>query len=488
MNADPDQATRLKQFNVYRHPVQGYRALHTGWSWPAFLFDWIWAFSGKMWKTGVFVLLAYLVLNAVVALVHNTKCVPGVFPTCSLSVFVAPYAAAVILLWLKAYLGGAGNRLSAETLATRGYQFIGNTLARSGDDAIARACNGELDQAPLTSDGSVTDAQEGAFAFVGGLPRGRGNQIFLLVFAILVPISLALSLRSLEPHSFDGTKLVDKWTETQTFALAEIGNPDAQRLVGRAYQHGDGVPKDAGMAMVWYQRAANNGETTAMMELARRYWQGKSIAKDTPKAIEWYTKAANAGWSPAQNDLGWIYATGEDGVAVNYKEAFRLFRQASDFWHRWDAEGKAKYDFKCDHGCLGLGFLYAKGLGVPKDATKADLYLRQGMKGELIIAPHFGYYFLRNLDAVNLVAQMYFEGDGVPADFNKGLELLRHAVIVGDEPARNALLAGAVLSCKKLLGGSKAYEGCRSQRLSDARGFIAAGDELRRKNQLSDWD
>lgn len=48
----------MQPSKVYKHSVYGFPTLEMGWSWPAFLFDGIWAFSGKLWLFGSGILAA----------------------------------------------------------------------------------------------------------------------------------------------------------------------------------------------------------------------------------------------------------------------------------------------------------------------------------------------------------------------------------------------------------------------------------------------
>jgi TPR repeat protein len=51
--------------------------------------------------------------------------------------------------------------------------------------------------------------------------------------------------------------------------------------------------------MIWYQKAANNGNTTAMHRIGVMYRYGFGAIENIPTAIEWFTKAANQGHATA---------------------------------------------------------------------------------------------------------------------------------------------------------------------------------------------
>jgi len=50
-----------RTFEVLKHPLKGLEAVKRGFSWPAFLFTWIWAVVNRLWLLGiVFVILSLL--------------------------------------------------------------------------------------------------------------------------------------------------------------------------------------------------------------------------------------------------------------------------------------------------------------------------------------------------------------------------------------------------------------------------------------------
>ncbi len=60
------------------------------------------------------------------------------------------------------------------------------------------------------------------------------------------------------------------------------------------------------------------------------YDSGQGVPKDTLVAIEWYEKAAAQGDSNALLNLGAIYATG-DGVLTDYTKAIEYYKKSADF-------------------------------------------------------------------------------------------------------------------------------------------------------------
>ncbi|MEW5298686.1 MAG: hypothetical protein WDW36_001778 [Sanguina aurantia] len=71
------------------------------------------------------------------------------------------------------------------------------------------------------------------------------------------------------------------------------GNPSAQMVLGRSYEHGNGVGVDLMRALYYYCEAAEQGESEAMFCLAKFYERGKgNSTPDLSLALEWYKRAA----------------------------------------------------------------------------------------------------------------------------------------------------------------------------------------------------
>jgi TPR repeat protein len=73
---------------------------------------------------------------------------------------------------------------------------------------------------------------------------------------------------------------------------AEAGDPEAQFKLGEMYAAGDGVPKNAGKAVEWYQKAAAQGDVSAQLTLAAMYIGGDCVGRDLVRAYAWCSLAA----------------------------------------------------------------------------------------------------------------------------------------------------------------------------------------------------
>jgi TPR repeat protein len=99
--------------------------------------------------------------------------------------------------------------------------------------------------------------------------------------------------------------------------LAEQGNADAQRGIGRMYARGDGVPQDYSEAAKWYRLAVEQGHAWAQVDLAQLYRGGHGVPQDLAQTVDLYRKAAEQGYALAQYRLGFLYESGE-GVLQHF--------------------------------------------------------------------------------------------------------------------------------------------------------------------------
>jgi TPR repeat protein len=112
--------------------------------------------------------------------------------------------------------------------------------------------------------------------------------------------------------------------------LVGQGNVEAQEKIGTLYATGqDGVNRDYGQAMFWYQSAAELGDARAQTDIGWMYENGWGVKQDPEEAAKWYRKAAGRGDYVAQRKVGQIYAGGW-GVTRDPEEATKWFRKAAD--------------------------------------------------------------------------------------------------------------------------------------------------------------
>src|SRR3954452_2135153 len=75
----------------------------------------------------------------------------------------------------------------------------------------------------------------------------------------------------------------------------EPSDPAEMAELARRYQNGLGCPRDIGRALLYYKRAASDGEPTAMLALGDLYHEGQCVPQDLRYAMQMYRQSAEAG-------------------------------------------------------------------------------------------------------------------------------------------------------------------------------------------------
>jgi TPR repeat protein len=181
------------------------------------------------------------------------------------------------------------------------------------------------------------------------------------------------------------------------------GEVYAQFGMGLKYSKGDGIPKDEGEALKWFQKASDQGYAKAQIELGLMYSNGRGISRNYSEAVKWYRKAAEQGAAEAQSDLGLMYYRGW-GVGKDYSAAAGWFRKAAD-------QGFAKAQFN-------VAVCYENGDGVSKDYLEAvKWYRRAADRGDA--------------EAQSDLGLMYYNGRGVSKNYSEAVRWFRFAADQG---------------------------------------------------------
>ncbi|KAK3833575.1 MAG: hypothetical protein J3R72DRAFT_477989, partial [Linnemannia gamsii] len=133
---------------------------------------------------------------------------------------------------------------------------------------------------------------------------------------------------------------------------ADQGDSISQCNIGDLYS----VAKDYAEAMIWFQKATQQGYAYAQSRIGCFYHGGFGVSQNYAEAMIWYQKAAEQGHAEAQNDIGHLYKLGQ-GVSQDYAEAMTWYRKAAEQGH-----ATAQYN---------IGYLYDRGHGVSQDYTEA---------------------------------------------------------------------------------------------------------------------
>lgn len=185
---------------------------------------------------------------------------------------------------------------------------------------------------------------------------------------------------------------------------AQDGDVQAQLALAKAYHLGEGIEKDEGQAVRWWEKAAEHGDVSAQVNVGVAYWHGAGVPKNYGAAVRWFTKAADQGNPVGQSGLGVLYHLGQ-GVTQDEAEAVRWWKKAAE---QGDitAEGN-------------LGTAYGLGMGVPKDTAES---LRWHTK-----AAENG-----NAASQFSLGMFYLQGAGVPKDEAEGVKWLRKSAEQGN--------------------------------------------------------
>lgn len=112
-------------------------------------------------------------------------------------------------------------------------------------------------------------------------------------------LSEAVKYHSTHPSCWYNLGIGQQRTGNQSLALtayrraAELGYADAQFVLGVMYENGSsGLPKDAGQAMLWYHKAANQGSADALNSIAWTFATSADPGVRNPAAALDYAQRA----------------------------------------------------------------------------------------------------------------------------------------------------------------------------------------------------
>jgi len=180
---------------------------------------------------------------------------------------------------------------------------------------------------------------------------------------------------------------------------AELGDPEAQYLMGVFVLEGHGAPKAPTEAFAWFQKSADQGVVGAYERLGAMYAEGLGVSQDYQAAAKWFHAAAEAGDHDALMHVGVMHMNGF-GFEADPAVALKHYQDAAE-------RGNA-------NGCLQLGILYATGERVIQSYATAAHWYRKAWELGL---PEGAY---------NL-AELHLQGLGVSQNENAAIELLENA-------------------------------------------------------------
>jgi hypothetical protein len=108
----------VKQYKIFKHPSGATEAVKQGWSWPAFLFSFVWAMVKKMWAIGI----GLFILSVIFISMVGTG---------------ADLLINIISIIVSLVFGMYGNFWREKNLDSRGYEMQRTVTAANPEEAIA---------------------------------------------------------------------------------------------------------------------------------------------------------------------------------------------------------------------------------------------------------------------------------------------------------------------------------------------------------------
>ena len=249
---------------------------------------------------------------------------------------------------------------------------------------------------------------------------------------------------------------------------AEAGDVESQAWYGNLHLRGAGVEKSREKAVLWWQKAAEQGEPQARFNLAVHLLERSPERRD--EALALLEASAAQGFTDAQtrlallrgrdhpDSLSLLRASAEDGDAMAMNELATAYADgrgvardgsAAASWYRKALErGELR-------AAVGLGALYESGLGVPKDPIEAlRLYRRAAEAG--LPGGHLK------------VGDAYKEGRGVRKNLGQAIAHWRIAAEGGHEIAQFNLAWALITTGRDVPEGARWLEKAAEQDMAQA--------------------
>ena len=192
---------------------------------------------------------------------------------------------------------------------------------------------------------------------------------------------------------------------------AQLNDPEAYYFLGVMHYYGnaDGVEKSTEEAMRYFKLAADKGHQPAQVNLGMLLLGDKSNTNNAALAVTYFTRAAEGGDSDAQWCLGRTYYEARVGRNPDFARATSWFRKSADAGNAF--------------GLFHMGIVYEYGLAVNQGFHKAGEYYSRAADME-------------NLDAMYYLGLLHAYGRGYPQDIHKASLLFKRAAESGHAPSQ----------------------------------------------------
>lgn len=208
--------------------------------------------------------------------------------------------------------------------------------------------------------------------------------------------------------------------------MAETGNIDAQAWLGSLQLENSNTEEGLG----WLEKAANAGAAYGQYALGLAYFKGTGLKQDKAEALRLFKLASDQDSSAAQLEAGRMLMLG-DGCERDQGGGLELVRRSAD-------------NLELD-AILFLGrYYYGDEKRGSRDAAQAFAWFRLGA---VMLMPEAQYW----------LGRMYYEGKGVPKDYNRAIQWLVESAKQGYQPAA-VYLNGDEARKKEMASARQAYQ------------------------------
>lgn len=228
-------------------------------------------------------------------------------------------------------------------------------------------------------------------------------RLLILLFVILLLCNGNLGC------SFNTNQKNVKSEIKQEVIKKEVNDVDKFVALAKEFSNKPGRENES-KAVEYWQKAAELGNAEAQYVMGQEYLLGLAFEVDNEKALFWFLKAAKQGHRDAQYKTAFIF---EECCVGMDKEASYWYKKAAEQYKR-DAEQGQKDAYR------GLADCYLNGKGIDKDGKKAFYWYEKASENG-------------DMNALMALANCYYEGIGVSKNKDKAIELYKKVINQGDE-------------------------------------------------------
>lgn len=221
-----------------------------------------------------------------------------------------------------------------------------------------------------------------------GVPRDTQEAMIWSRGVFDKQIAKALQLCAQELTDLEAVRRHPHSTYALIAEAAKQAQPNASYLAAIMLMKGVGVSQNVEAGLSHLTKAAEANQVDAQYELGRFYGERfKYSVKDTRRSLYWYDRAVQNGDTRALIDLAYTYFEGDDTVSRDYERAFKYAKQG--------AETGDKY---CQYI---VGDLYLRGRGTLQNPEQAVRWLTQsGEQGFSMAIEELAVIFFKGFGGV----------------------------------------------------------------------------------------